>query len=287
MGRKGMGDPLRTSGARVIQNRVTAKDTGARWTSTRGSSSVRAPMTRFLYLAHRWISLAALLQLAAWTVSGTFFAIVPFARVRGASVAGAHQSVIPDPEVVSVKTVMATLAARGIVPTSIELRATPDGVFYLLRAGDDRARLDARTGGERPVDRAEAEAIARRDQPGAPTVRNALLISSNAAIEYRERPLPAWRVALSDAAGTVIYVDAISGDVTARRNDLWRTYDFLWSLHIMNYGDRDRFDHPLLAGFGFLGVFTVLSGATLWIVRMSRAVRRRLGRGGGAPAGER
>jgi hypothetical protein len=194
--------------------------------------------------------------------------------VRGASVAGAHERAIPDPEVVSLKTVLAVLAERGVVPTSIELRATPDGVFYLLRAGEQRGRLDARTGGERPVDRAEAEAIARRDQPGAPTIRDVSLVTRDPAIEYRDRPLPAWRVAMSDAAGTVVYVDAISGEVTARRNDRWRTYDFLWSLHIMNYGARDRFDHPLLAAFGVLGVVTALSGAALWVLRAGRAIGR-------------
>ena len=52
-------------------------------------------MPRSLYLLHRWISLLALVQLAAWTVTGTFFAIVPFSRVRGASVAGAHERTIP------------------------------------------------------------------------------------------------------------------------------------------------------------------------------------------------
>ena len=235
-------------------------------------------MSRVLYLAHRWISLLALLQLAAWTVTGTFFAIVPFARVRGESVARAHERNIPDPEVVSLKTVMATLSSRGIAPTSIELRATPDGVFYLIRSGEGRGRLDARTGGDSPVERPEAEAIARRDQPGAPAVRDTALVTDDPGIEYRDRPLPAWRVALGDAAGTVVYVDAITGDVAARRNDLWRTYDFLWSLHIMDYRARERFDHPLLAVFGLLGVATVLSGAALWIVRALRAARRR-GRG--------
>lgn len=232
-------------------------------------------MQRLLYLAHRWISLFALVQLAVWTVTGTFFAIVPFAQVRGAGVPAAHERVIPDPEVVSLKTVIATLAGSGITPTSIELRATADGVFYLVRAGEERTRLDARTGGQRPVDRAEAEAIARRDQAGAPAVRDATLVTGDAAIEYRDRPLPAWRVALADTGGTVVYVDAVTGDVTARRNDLWRTYDFLWSLHIMDYRARERFDHPLLAAFGLLGVMTALSGAALWIVRLARAVRRR------------
>ncbi|HYU15827.1 MAG TPA: PepSY domain-containing protein, partial [Candidatus Acidoferrum sp.] len=93
--------------------------------------------------------------------------------------------------------------------------------------------------------------------------------------EYRDKPLPAWQVRLRDRPGTVVYVDAITGDVTARRNDIWRWYDFLWSLHIMDYRGRDDFNHPLLIGAALLAVLTVLSGLTLWFIRLVRWPGRR------------
>ena len=106
-------------------------------------------------------------------------------------------------------------------------------------------------------------------------VAEATLIEADAPIEYRDRPLPAWRVLLADSAGTAVWIDARTGEVTARRNDRWRQYDFLWSLHIMDYRGRESFHHPLLIAAAVLGLLTVASGATLWVLRFVRWRRRR------------
>ena len=62
--------------------------------------------------------------------------------------------------------------------------------------------------------------------------------------------------------------------MTARRSDLWRTYDFLWSLHIMDYRGRESFHHPLLIVAASVGMLTVVSGAALWLVRLARRWQR-------------
>ena len=50
-------------------------------------------------------------------------------------------------------------------------------------------------------------------------------------------------VAFNDPGETHIYVEPLTGKVAARRSNLWRTYDFLWSLHIMDYSARENFNH--------------------------------------------
>ena len=87
--------------------------------------------------------------------------------------------------------------------------------------------------------------------------------------------MPAYRVALADAEGTVIYVDALTGDVTARRNDRWRTYDFIWSLHIMDYRGREDFNHMLIRGAALLAMGTVMSGIILLTIRALRWLKRK------------
>ena len=47
-------------------------------------------MNRRLYAIHRWISALAFVQLALWTISGSFFVLVPIARVHGDHGEGAH-----------------------------------------------------------------------------------------------------------------------------------------------------------------------------------------------------
>ncbi len=232
-------------------------------------------MNRRLYALHRWISAIAALQLAAWIVSGLFFAVMPAKRVKGAPVDGANLTPLgSEATFLEPSGVLRGLARHGAV-TKLELVGTPHGAFYRGKAGDVRFRIDARTGEDRPVGEAEAKGIARLDQPGAPPIREVVLVERNPDVEYRGRPLPPWRVRLADDAGTIVYVDALTGEVTARRNDVWRVYDFLWSLHIMNYRERENFRNPILIGAASLGALTVLTGVVLWGTRFVRWARRK------------
>ena len=234
-------------------------------------------MTRTLYAIHRWISALALIQLAVWTVTGLLFAAIRIEEVHGEHVDGAHEIPIGQgPGALSPATAVACLAAAGMPDASrIELRASHAGLFYVGRAGTRSARIDARSCAAAPVGRGEAEEVARRDQPGRPAVRAAELLEAEAGVEYRSKPLPAWRVDLADEGETSVYVDARTGEVTARRNRTWRTFDFLWSLHIMSYETREGFNHPLILIASSLAVLTVASGVAVWILRAARWIRRR------------
>jgi uncharacterized iron-regulated membrane protein len=235
-------------------------------------------MSRRLYAAHRWVAALAFLQLVVWSVSGLLFALIPEAKVRGAQVPHAHEAPLgAGADAVAPAAAVACFAAAGTPDLHrLELRATPAGLFYVGRSRDGVARLDARTCKAAPVGREEAEATARRDQPGEPSVRSADLLEK-APVEYRGRPVPAWRVELSDEAETVVYVDARTGDVTARRTGAWRTFDFLYGIHVMRYETREGLNHPLLIGAGALAVLTIASGFVLWILRLARWLGKRRG----------
>jgi hypothetical protein len=239
-------------------------------------------MNRLLYALHKWISAAAFVQLAIWTVSGFLFTTISQESIRSAPVEGAHQGVIDSaPEVAIGRALELASPGSGAV-SHVDLRATPSGLYYLVHGEAKTVRVDAHAGVIAPVTVSEAEAIARRDQPGDPPVRATTLVESSPPVEYRDCesgdcPLPAFRVALADAAGTVVYVSAATGDVTARRNDRWRTYDFFWSLHIMDYRGREDFNHWLIRAAALLAMCTVASGIVLLGLKMVRWMRRRLG----------
>lgn len=247
-------------------------------------------MNRFLYAVHKWLSTAAFLQLGVWTVTGFLFAAIPQQSLKSSPVEGAHRAVLAEAPATPVARALEVAATTTGAVDRIELRGTPSGPYYLVHGADATARVDARTGELAPVTLPEAVAIAQRDQPGTPGVREASLVKGPPPLEYRgecesgECTLPAFRVALADAAGTVVYVDASTGDVTTRRNDAWRTYDFLWSLHIMDYRGREDFNHWLIRGAASLAVLTVASGIVLLVVRASRWVRRRFSKARGATA---
>jgi hypothetical protein len=166
-------------------------------------------------------------------------------------------------------------ARAGADSSAVELRTLVDRPVYEIRAGERTVLVDAETGALRsPLDRDTAVAIARRDRAGSPAVASVEQIVADPPTEYRGQPLPAWRIGFADADATHVYVDSATGAIRARRNTAWRRYDFFWMLHTMDYRGRDDFNHPLLVAFAALGLVAVLSGWTLWAVRVVRRRRR-------------
>ncbi len=221
------------------------------------------------YLLHRWIGLVISLQLLAWSTGGLVFSILDIRGVRGETearderylpLAGAALEALPD-------------GLRGAVscdhPDAVAGVALVDrglGPFWEVRDRDgrllDRFALDGTAAG--PISPRQAESIALRDfLPGAAVLRTDL-VESDPPVEYRGKPLPAYRVLLDHAGRPHIYVDARTGEITARRNRKWRVFDFFWMLHTMDYTGRDNFNHPLLTAASVAAMLAAGSGLVLW-----------------------
>ena len=73
-------------------------------------------------------------------------------------------------------------------------------------------------------------------------------------------------------------VAANTGAVTARRSDLWRLYDSLWALHIMDWRDHENFNHPLIIAVTAITLLSVIAGIVLIPYRIRfRKLRPRVG----------
>jgi hypothetical protein len=121
------------------------------------------------------------------------------------------------------------------------------------------------------LDATQAASLARGAHADAPQVL-AVQKVERAAGEIRGAILPVWRVELDDRWHSRVYVDAVTGQIAAVRNDLWRVYDFFWMLHIMDYKGREDFNNNLLRSAAGVGWFIGLSG--IWMLFYS--FRRRL-----------
>jgi len=232
---------------------------------------------------HRWLGPVVGIQLLLWTAGGLFFSLNPIAKVRG-------ETEEPESPPLEFNTPPASPAAalnellldhpQAEIHTVLLRHHLDDAIYEItfLESGEPHwALADVSTGELRAaVGQDEAQAIARQAYLPASQIADVKLVTeATPGSEYRERPLPAYRVTFDDNLGTRLYVSVERGIVTARRNDRWRLFDFLWMLHIMDYQGRDNFNTLLLQAVSALGLVTVLSGfilASLTSPRLRRLV---------------
>jgi hypothetical protein len=223
---------------------------------------------------HKWLALVMAIQILFWFVSGLFFAAFPIERVRSE-----HAIAVQTPSPVDLAAAsagLARLAAANVAAgEKVELRVLLGHPVALLSGGSGRPRLYDLASGRRasPIPLTTALLIAERDHVGAARAARIARVTENSP-EYRGA-LPAWRVDFDDGAGRSLYVAADTGAVTARRSTLWRVYDFLWGLHIMDWRGHEDFNTPLLIVATALALVVVIAGIVMFPSRLGYTAWRR------------
>jgi hypothetical protein len=221
-------------------------------------------MRQQLRRIHIWLGWVVAIPLLIWTVSGVIMVMYPIERVRGE-----HLLSEPRPIALTSSAVVPPTGPRMVASLSLEQRAP--GPRWLVRFADGEARLaDTATGRVLPP-LAGPEAVAEvqaRYQGEASVAGVDRTASDNPPIDLR-RPIEAWRVTMTD--GTRFYVNAATGEIAARRTSLWRFYDFMWGLHIMDPGGREDLNNIWIRVFSFIGAASVVLG----LVLLPMTIRRR------------
>lgn len=232
-------------------------------------------MTRLSAKIHKWLALVMIVPILFWFVSGLFFAIAPIEKVRSEHmVAEAEPAPIP---MQAAAAGLARIARSGAAPgEKIELRGLMGKPVALVTGGEARPRLyDLQSGTQlSPIPASLAAVIAERDHAGDARPARVEAVAENSP-EYRGA-LPAWRVDFDDGANRSLYVAADTGAVAARRSTLWRVFDFLWSLHILDFKEHEDFNTPLLIGATALALVVIVTGIIMFPSRLGyNAWRRR------------
>ena len=147
---------------------------------------------------------------------------------------------------------------------------------YIVSQTSGRSLFDARTGGKLPlIDEAGARQRAEQIYAGDGGVREMELLYEIPG-EIRGRPAPIWRVQFEGLWRPTLYISPQTGELVAKRHDLWRTFDFVWMFHIMDYETRDNVNNILLKFATWMMVITSLTGAwlLLYSFRRKRRVRK-------------
>lgn len=205
---------------------------------------------------HIWLGWLIGVPLLLWTATGLFMVSQPIERVRGE-----HLKAPPAPLTYRGPVRLPATAGRAVRSITLEQRV--DGPRWVIAFADGGGRLaDPVTGALLPpIDAASAAALARAAFAGTAALKGVERFAADAAPIDLRRERPSWCASFAD--GTRIYIDADTGAVLAVRTTLWRWYDFMWGLHIMDLQTREETSHPLLIGFAALALAGTLIGVVL------------------------
>jgi len=217
-------------------------------------------LARLASFVHKWLALLVGIQIVFWVVSGLFFTIFPIQQIRSENLIRPSQAQALD------TATLASLASlrgdRNALPTKLTIERRSIGQVVVAEFADGPPILFDATTLQRlsPLSAEQANAVARAHVTLASEPTSATLVTEETA-EYRGA-LPAWRVQFPDG-GLSVYVAQNTGAVTARRSDLWRLYDTLWALHIMDWENHEDFNHPLIIIVTLITLLSVIAGIVL------------------------
>ena len=221
---------------------------------------------------HKWLALFVAVQAVLWTLGGIYMTAVHIDIIHGDRLVKAP-TVEPLALAGLVEPAHLAHLAPGLKTARLETQLGQP--VYVVEAAGGKALFDARTG-EKLSPLGEAEARARAQALFAEQGR---IVSSEyitkAPLEVQTRPVPLWRVEFEGAWRPTFYISPFTGELITRRHDLWRTFDVVWMLHIMDYDDRQDVNNVLLRGFTWLAVLASATGAWLLLYSFRRRRRRK------------
>jgi hypothetical protein len=220
--------------------------------------------------AHKWIGLVIGVQALLWMISGLYMVVVPLEVIHGDHLA----HVVSEPLKPSGNRIEQGRLSQlypGI--TSVKLKNMLGKEVYEIKQGKDAALVDAASGKKiSPLDRDTVKALADDAYAGEGSIRGIEWVMK-APQEVGARPVPLWAVHYEEPGDTTLYFSPHTGDLVARRHNLWRWFDFLWMLHIMDYEERENVNNTLLRVASATGLAFALSGA--WLLLFSFRRRKR------------
>ena len=197
---------------------------------------------QFLRWMHKWVGLILGLQFVLWTFSGGVMALLDHHKVS-AEAALQPQADLALPSNLLPLADVATAAGAPVL--KLKLKPLYDRYVYEAATPVGVRLIDAVNGNRLDVDAARAKTLAVAAYTGFEPVTSVSRVNKS-TLETRKFALPAWRVAFADKDHTALFVSADTGEILGAKNDTWRLWDVVWMIHIMDYTERNSFNHPLI-----------------------------------------
>lgn len=217
---------------------------------------------------HKWLSLIVGLQIVIWMASGLYMASVDIDIIHGDHLTKANTQRI---DYNAVNPLPASFSTFQQVTLTTQLSRP----VYLIDDGVQSLVIDAQHGTPIVVDEqyiiAQASDIYRDNS----ALLGAVLLNRYPD-ELGGRSQPIWQVHFDDLFSPTLYLSPTTAQLIKSRSDLWRFFDLMWILHIMDYQDGEDVNNSLLTFSVMLAVLACCSGA--WLVFYSfTPVKRKQG----------
>jgi hypothetical protein len=196
---------------------------------------------KFTRNLHRYLSIFVSIQLLLWTISGIYFAYNKIELVRG------EQYRLPKNVEYRIFDRLGTSIIETIEYGEKSYKTYPDGNLIKPLTKEEAIKITAQKTTLNPLE----VSLVTELYPGA---------------EYRGS-LPVYKVKTDTKDDINVYVGYMTGDIGSIRSDSWRIWDLMWSLHIMDYRERDNINNVLLRILSILALVTSISGITLFFIK--------------------
>ena len=225
----------------------------------RGSESHSMRSNVLARKTHKWLGLFVGLQVVIWSLSGVYMTVVHIDTIHGDHFVRHQQP--PGVAAGTLRDPFALASSSGA--EDIRLAWMGRQPVYILTGKAGEQVVDARSGEAvaRPVEQ-QIRALARSFYTGTERITSARLITDIPG-EIRGRKPPLWRVEFEHWNKPTLYLSPTTGELVSRRHELWRVFDFVWMMHIMDYDERENVNNLLLRFFTWGAVLLALSGAWL------------------------
>lgn len=217
--------------------------------------------------AHKWIGLVIGVQALLWMISGLYMVVVPLEVIHGD-----HLAHVPSEQLNPSATRITQARLHEIYPgiNSVSMKSLLGKEVYEIKQGQQTSLVDATSGKKiSPLDRDQIVALADAAYVGEGSIKGVEWVTK-APKEVGSRPVPLWAVHYDEPGETTLYFSPHTGDLVARRHELWRWFDFLWMFHIMDYEERENVNNTLLRTASITGLLFALSGAWLLFYSFNR-----------------
>ena len=232
--------------------------------------SIRWPL--LVRRTHKWLALLVGVQALLWTLTGFYMVVVHIDIIHGDHLVRSPKAepfdlarLAPPSQIVAAAPGVSEIRLQRLFGQTVWRAETPDGPrLFETSSGTPIANLTE----------AQIRTQAQQIYVGEGKIVSARLLTA-APLEMQSRKPPYWQVEFEGWNRPTLYLSPNTGELISRRHALWRVYDFVWMLHIMDYDERTDVNNPLLRVATWSAFAMALMGAWLLIWSFKRRKRKK------------